>query len=141
MPKVTDENKVTWDIRTTNVAVDNNSPRTASWFAAVDDVTAVDYSGNQFPLKDEDFNFGNQVAKLTWPGGGNPIIRGDGNVADATVAVKAFAQRQRVAAQQNPAADTRAIRVTASPDASSGGGAFVLLILLAVVLLSDKKKR
>lgn len=134
--RVTDENKATWDIRTTSLEV-NNSPKTASWFAAINDVTAVDYSGNQFPLKDEDFPFAGQVAKLTWPGGGNPILRGDGNVNDATTAIKEFAARQRAGAANNPAQDTRAIRVTATPP-SSANSLLPLLLLAIVVYYADK---
>jgi len=87
MPTFEDANGVTWLIRTTSTQVNTGTP-TEKFVAAIDDGSARDYSGNQFPLDDEDtFPAG---VKITWPANGNPILRGPGN---GEAAIKAFAGR------------------------------------------------
>lgn len=131
MPKLTDENGIIWDIRTTLVTVDPGNPD-ASWFAAVDDASPRDYSGNKFPLQDSD-TFGPPGAdpKITWPANGNPVIRGKGNEDDAAATIKLFATRNK------GRTDVIALRVSARGDDVG----LAILIIAAIIILADKKRR
>lgn len=131
MGKLTDENGVKWDIRTTSVTV-GPDPAKNSYFAAIDDSSERDYSGNQFPLDDDDtFPTG---TKITWPAGGNPILRGAGSDDAAITAVRAFAARQKQAGLRNIA-----LRVTATRPAESSG-LVIIVALIALLLLADNKR-
>lgn len=122
MAKFTDDNGITWDIKTTSTQV-GNSPPGSVYFAGVDDSSKRDYTGNQFPQVDEDtFPAG---TKISWPKDGNPILRGAGASDEALAAIKAFAARQKAAGLTNVG-----IRVTSSPDA----GSVMPLVLLAIVV-------
>lgn len=105
MPSFDDANGVTWDIRTTSVQVGTQTPA-AKFVAAIADSSPRDYSNNQFSLDDED-TFPDGV-KITWPAGGNPILRGPGN---GEAAIKSFASRQ---------ARAIAIRVGGAADKKDG---------------------
>jgi hypothetical protein len=129
MPKQTDENGITWDIKTTIVQVGTKPPE-ASWFAAVDDDSPRAYTGNQFPIDDEEtFAPSGTDARLTWPAQGNPILRGKGNVDDATATIKLFAARSKNAIS---------LRVRES---GGGGGLFLALIIVGLILTEGKKRR
>ena len=131
MGKLTDENGVKWDIRTTSVTVGPDQAKN-SYFAAIDDSSERDYSGNQFPLDDDDtFPTG---TKITWPAGGNPILRGAGSDDAAITAVRAFAARQKQAGLRNIA-----LRVTATRPAESSG-LVIIVALIALLLLADNKR-
>lgn len=136
MADFTDDNQVTWNIRTTSVRLDDKAPK-SKWFAVVSDDSKKDYSGNQFPL-DESETFPGVETTITWPAGGNPFVQGQGGEAEALAFVKAFAARE--GAKQPPARTiaTRAgsIRVTGSSEAT-----LAILIVAALVILSDKRRR
>lgn len=134
MGKLTDENGVKWDIRTTSVQA-GGAPATHTWFAGIDDSSERDYSGNQFALNDEETfdGAGGTTTKITWPSNGNPILRGPGNDDAALTSVRAFAKRQKQAGLK-----TIALRVTGTP--SSAGSVLPLLLLVAVVVLADGKR-
>jgi hypothetical protein len=101
MPTFDDANGVTWLIRTTSTQINTGSP-TTKFVAAVDDTSTRDYSGNQFPLSDEDTFPAGTV--ITWPANGNPILRGAG---DGEAAIKAFAAREN---------SKKAIAIVVKPD-------------------------
>lgn len=131
MPKFTDDNGITWDIRTSIVQVGKQDPA-ASWFAGVDDDSERAYTGNAFPIDDEEtFSPPATEARLTWPAQGNPILRGKGNEDDATATIKLFAARQKAAVS---------LRVRA---ASGGGnaGLFVIVVLAALLMTEGKRRR
>ncbi len=132
MPKFTDENGITWDIRTTVVKV-NNVANDASWFAAVDDASDREYSGSGHVAMVDAETFGppGTDPTITWPLGGNPIIRGKGNEDDAAATLKMFAQRNK------GRTDTIALRVKSKGESSM----LALVIIAAVILLADKKRR
>lgn len=137
MAKFTDENGIKWDIRTTTVQVGPSTPK-GTWFAAIDDATERDYSGNQFALnEDETFDGqGGQTTVITWPKDGNPILRGPGNEDAALASVRAFAARQKAAKLVNVA-----LRVQSSPPNTGSGSLLALLAIAVLVYYADQGKR
>lgn len=136
MGKFTDENGIKWDIRTTSVQAGNAAAK-HTWFAAVDDTTERDYSGNQFALDDEETfdGAGGTTTRITWPKDGNPLLRGPGGDDAALASVRAFASRQKAGGLKNVA-----LRVTGKPPNTPGeGGLLALVLLVAVVLIADKR--
>lgn len=137
MGKFTDENGVKWDIRTTT-AQSGTSPAVNTWFAAIDEGPENDdYSANKFALVDEKTfdGKGGQTTVITWPTGGNPILRGPGTEADALTSVRAFAARQKSAGLKNVM-----VKITAKPpNTPAGDNMLALVLLVAVVLLADKR--
>lgn len=134
MSKFTDDNGITWDIRSTTVRVDDKQTD-ASWFAAVDDSSEREYTGAGHVAMSDADTFGppGTEPKITWPSGGNPILRGKGNDDDATATIRMFAQRNR------GRTDIITLRVRSSPAQSES--LLALLVIAAVVWLSDKRRR
>ena len=130
MGKLTDENNIKWDIRTTSVQT-GSDPAKHSYFAAVDESSERDYSGNQFPLDDDETV--PTGTRITWPAGGNPILRGTGDEESGIRAVRAFAARQKQAGLKNVA-----LRVTASPS-GGGDGMLAIAIVVGLIILADKR--
>jgi hypothetical protein len=146
--KFTDENKATWDIKTTEVQVDNK-PAKGSYVATVDaDDTELDYSGNQFPQQDQDtFPAG---TKITWPANGNPMLRGNGGEKEALAAIRSFASRLRA----GNLAKVAVIKVKGkvppkddegkaqSPPPQTGGGDSIVpfLILVGIIYALDSRR-
>jgi len=119
MARFTDDNGVTWDIKTTSTKIDN-APAVGVFFAGVADNSSADYSGNEFPLADEDtFPAG---TKITWPALGNPILRGPGDGVDA---IKLFAARVK----------SGAIDKILKRRKGAGGGAGAVLLGLGILYL------
>lgn len=149
MAKFIDVNKATWDVRTTSVQTDND-PAKGSYVATIDnDVTELDYSGNQFALQDSDTLPAG--TKITWPANGNPMLKGNGGEAQALAAIRAFAARLK----SGNLAKVAVIKVRASPppkDAvpeaspppqtpqlAGGGEMLAFLALVALVYYADKR--
>ena len=142
MPTLTDENGVVWEIRTTQVQVDNG-PAKGSFFATPTvDEGINDYSGAGHRVADdEDIGIGPDV-RTTWPVGGNPIIRGPGAEGEAKAAIARFAFNDSLKAKNG---QLRAlvikgggVKVTATRDS---GGLVALVIIIGLLLMDDKKKR
>lgn len=130
MPKFVDENGIRWDIKTTSVQVAKDTP-TGTWFAGVDDASERDYSGNQFALDDEATfdGQGGQTTRITWPTGGNPILRGPGKEDASLASIRAFAARQKAGGMKNVA-----LRASASPPNTPGESPLLALLAIAVIV-------
>ena len=148
MAKFIDENKATWDVKTTSVQTDSN-PSTDAYVATIDnDVTELDYSGNQFPLNDSDtFPAG---TKITWPANGNPQLRGKGGEKEAVTAIRAFAARLRAGNLSKVAVikvrgevpkkegDAQAQSQPVQTPQGGGGDMLAFLAIVALVYYADR---
>lgn len=140
MSKFIDENKATWDIKTTSVQIDNE-PAKGDYVATIDDaITELDYSGNQFPL-DNSATFPTGTT-ITWPKSGNPMLKGSGGEKEAVAAIRAFAARVKAGNLSKVAV----IKVRASPpdketpaQPSGGNDMLMLLLLVGFVYFVDKR--
>jgi len=139
MGRFIDKRGVTWDIRTTDTTT--GGATTSKWVAAIADDSDSEYTGRFHTELDDDEAFaGKPDIKITWPMGGNPILRGPGKEDVAKASIDAFAQRDaaRPQGQQNVV-----IRITGKvprDGASSGGEGVALLAIVALLLLADKKR-
>jgi len=141
--KFTDENRASWDVKTTSVQQDNK-PADNAYVATIDlDATELDYSGNQFALNDSATfdGRGGQTTKITWPTGGNPLLRGPGGEAEALAAIRAFAARLKAGNLAKVAVIKVKGAVPKKDDAApagDGGTMLAFLALVALVYYADK---
>jgi len=124
-----DINQVHWTIRTTSARV-GTDPASVTFVAGIRPDSQRDYSANEFPIDDEEtFTSG---VRLTWPAGGNPILKGPG---DGIAAIKAFAETQKKAGLRNVA-----LKVSPSGGAVASAMPFLLLAAIVYVVTEGGKR-